>query len=46
MEAKLLELIGRALRNLDVLKKDERYKGEINKLRLPSKEDMAGHTAR
>ncbi len=39
--ARLLELIGRALRNLDVLKKDERYGNEISKLRLPSKEDEA-----
>ena len=39
--ARLLELIGRALRNLDVLKRDERYKNEINQLYPPSKEDEA-----
>jgi len=39
--ARLLELIGRALRNLDVLKKDEKYASDISKLQLPSKEDEA-----
>ncbi|HIE15242.1 TPA: hypothetical protein EYP70_08220 [Candidatus Bathyarchaeota archaeon] len=39
--AKLLELIGRALRNLDVLSRDENYKKDISKLRLPSKKDEA-----
>ena len=37
--ARLLELIGRALRNLDVLKRDERHRENIEKLMLPSKED-------
>ncbi len=39
--AKLLELIGRALRNLDALKRDERYKSDIGRLYLPSKDDEA-----
>jgi hypothetical protein len=39
--AKLLELVGRALRHLDMFKRDEEHKTKIERLRLPSKEDEA-----
>lgn len=39
--AKLLELIGRALRNLELLRRDKEYEDEIKKLWTPSKEDEA-----
>lgn len=39
--ARFLELIGRALRNLEVLRRDKRYESEIKELWLPSKDDLA-----
>jgi len=39
--AGLLELIGKALRNLDVLKRDERHKENIKNLKLPSQDDLS-----
>jgi len=39
-EAKLLKLLGDGLKQLDTLKKDEKYKAEIEELYLPNKDDI------
>ncbi len=40
-DRRLIDLIGRGLREMDVLKRSEEEKNEIDKLRVPSNEDLA-----